>query len=109
MSKHNWLALVVNTLVLVGVLMFGPSPGKATAATRLQGAGATFPAPLYKRLVVVYQGAHPDVLIDYQSIGSGGGIKAITDKTVHFCGSDAPMSKKELAAAGGDDNFVEIP
>ena len=79
------------------------------AATRLQGAGATFPAPFYKRLVVVYQQQHPDVLIDYQSIGSGGGIKAITDKTVHFCASDAPMSKKELAATGGEENIVEIP
>ncbi len=81
----------------------------ALARTRLQGAGATFPAPLYKRLVVVYQGLHPDVLIDYQSIGSGGGIKAITDQTVHFCASDAPMGKKELAAVGGGENIVEFP
>ncbi len=79
------------------------------AATRLQGAGATFPAPFYKRLVVVYEQSHPDVLIDYQSIGSGGGIKAITDQTVDFCASDAPMNKKELAAAGGAENIVEIP
>jgi len=78
-------------------------------ATRLQGAGATFPAPYYKRLVAVYQELHPDVLIDYQSIGSGGGIRAITDKTVHFCGSDVPMSKKELLGAGGADNIVEVP
>ena len=70
----------------------------AAGTTRLQGAGASFPAPFYKRLVVEYQGIHPDVLIDYQSIGSGGGIQAITDKTVHFCGSDAPMNKKELEA-----------
>ncbi len=80
-----------------------------SAATRLQGAGATFPAPFYKRLVVVYEQSHPDVLIDYQSIGSGGGIKAITDQTVDFCASDAPMNKKELAAAGGAENVVEIP
>ena len=80
-----------------------------SAATRLQGAGATFPAPFYKRLVVVYQGIYPDVLIDYQSFGSGGGIRAITAKTVHFCGSDAPMSKKELEAVGGGEEIVEIP
>jgi phosphate transport system substrate-binding protein len=86
------------------------SAGKpAAGTTRLQGAGATFPAPFYKRLVVMYQGIHSNVLIDYQSIGSGGGIQAITDKTVQFCGSDAPMSKKELAAAGGESNIVEIP
>jgi phosphate transport system substrate-binding protein len=83
--------------------------GEAIASTRLQGAGATFPAPFYKRLVVAYQQLHPDVLIDYQSIGSGGGIRAITDKTVHFAASDAPMNKKELEAAGGAANIVEFP
>lgn len=76
---------------------------------RLQGAGATFPAPFYKRLVAEYEKIHPEVLIDYQSIGSGGGIRAITDKTVNFCGSDAPMSKSELEGAGGADNLVEVP
>lgn len=86
------------------------SAGKpAAGTTRLQGAGATFPAPFYKRLVVVYQGIHPDVLIDYQSIGSGGGIQAITDKTVHFCGTDAPMNAKELQGVGGEESIVEFP
>lgn len=81
----------------------------AEAQTRLQGAGATFPNPLYQRWVAEYQNVRPNVRIDYQSIGSGGGIKGITDKTVDFAGSDAPMSKKELAAAGGAENIVEIP
>src|SRR5262245_1286084 len=109
----------VAEIACLGVLVFvagcGPTPkpvpGKAgkSGQTRLQGAGATFPAPYYKRLVVVYQDTHPDVLIDYQSIGSGGGIRAITDKTVHFCGSDAPMNKKELEAVGGEDAIVEFP
>jgi phosphate transport system substrate-binding protein len=86
-----------------------PTAKPVGSATRLQGAGATFPAPFYKRLVVVYQGIHPDVLIDYQPIGSGGGIQAIKDKTVDFCGSDAPMNKKELEAVGGEESIVEIP
>lgn len=81
----------------------------ASADVRLQGSGASFPAPLYKRLVSEYQKLHPDIQIDYQSIGSGGGIRAITDKTVHFAGSDAPLSKKEIEAAGGEANLVEIP
>jgi phosphate transport system substrate-binding protein len=86
------------------------SAAKPTAGTtRLQGAGASFPSPFYKRLVVEYQGIHPDVLIDYQSIGSGGGIRAITKATVHFCGSDAPMNKSELEAVGGEESIVEIP
>src|SRR4051794_8529890 len=76
---------------------------------RLQGAGATFPAPFYKRLVVTYQEIHPGVLIDYQSFGSGGGIRAITDRTVHFAASDAPMSKNELEAVGGETAIVEFP
>ena len=79
----------------------------ARAEVRLQGAGATFPNPIYQRWVSEYQKLHPDVKIDYQSIGSGGGIKGITEKTIDFAGSDAPMSKKEIAAAGGE--IVHIP
>ncbi|MGE5608855.1 MAG: phosphate ABC transporter substrate-binding protein PstS [Bacillota bacterium] len=79
----------------------------AMAETRLNGAGATFPNPIYQRWVTDYQKINPDVKIDYQSIGSGGGIKGITDKTVDFAGSDAPMNKKELAAA--KQPVVHIP
>src|SRR5512142_845587 len=79
----------------------------AWAETRLQGAGATFPNPIYQRWVTEYQKSHPDVKIDYQSIGSGGGIKGITEKTVDFAGSDAPMSKKEVEAAGAP--IVHLP
>jgi phosphate transport system substrate-binding protein len=81
----------------------------AQAEVRLQGAGATFPAPMYQRWVAEYQKSHPDAKIDYQSIGSGGGIKAFTEKTVEFGASDAPMSKKEMAAAGGSENIIQIP
>ena len=79
----------------------------AMADVRLQGAGATFPNPLYQKWVTVYQAEHPEVKIDYQSIGSGGGIKAITDKTVDFAGSDAPLNKKQIDALGG--KAVHIP
>jgi phosphate transport system substrate-binding protein len=75
---------------------------------RIQGAGATFPAPFYARLVGEYQKLHPDVKIDYQAIGSGGGVKAITDSTVDFAGSDAPLNKKELEACGAE-NIVQVP
>jgi phosphate transport system substrate-binding protein len=81
--------------------------GAALAAARLQGAGATFPNPIYQRWVSAYQKQHPDVRIDYQSIGSGGGIKGILGKTVDFAGSDAPMSAKEQAQAGAP--LVHIP
>lgn len=82
---------------------------QAIGKTRLQGAGATFPAPFYKQLVVAYERIYPDVLIDYESLGSGGGIQAITRQTVHFAASDAPMSKKELQAVGGEEAIVEFP
>lgn len=81
----------------------------ASAQVRIQGAGATFPEPLYKLWIAEYQKTNPKVQIDYQGIGSGGGIKGITDKTIDFAGSDAPMSKKELDGAGGADNIVEVP
>ena len=79
----------------------------ASAAIRLQGAGATFPNPIYQRWVNDYQRSHPGVQIDYQSIGSGGGIKAIVAKTVDFAGSDAPLTKKELQSVGAE--VVHIP
>lgn len=79
----------------------------AAAETKLQGAGATFPAPIYQRWIAEFQKSHPDVRIDYQAIGSGGGIKGITERTVDFGASDAPMTRKELTAAGND--VVQIP
>src|SRR3954467_2655245 len=95
--------------LLKGLLALGliATAGLAQADVKMQGAGATFPAPIYQRWVAEYQKAHPEVKIDYQSIGSGGGIKGITEKTVDFGASDAPMTAKELAAAGGD--VVQIP
>ena len=98
---------MIRTISLIAVaLVLGLVP-TARAETRLQGAGATFPNPIYQRWVTEYQKLKPDVKIDYQSIGSGGGIKGITEKTIDFAGSDAPMNKKEVAAAGGE--VVHIP
>lgn len=92
-------------IAFAGLVML--TPWAALADVRLQGSGATFPNPIYQRWVTEYGKAHPDVKIDYQSIGSGGGIKAITEKTVDFAGSDAPMSKSELQKTGSP--MVHIP
>jgi phosphate transport system substrate-binding protein len=73
----------------------------------LQGAGATFPYPLYSKWVSEYQKANPKVRINYQSIGSGGGIRQIIEKTVDFGASDAPMSDDELKKAPGA--LIHIP
>jgi phosphate transport system substrate-binding protein len=65
----------------------------------IQGAGATFPYPLYSKWISEYNKKNPSLKIDYQSIGSGGGIKPITERTVDFGASDAPMNDEQLKAA----------
>lgn len=96
----NWFRRLVVAAVAIGA-------GVAVAEVRLQGSGASFPNPLYQKWVAEYQKLHPAVKIDYQSIGSGGGIKAITAGTVDFAGSDAPLTKKEAEALGAP--AVHIP
>ena len=104
----RWMGLR-RAMAVASALAVTLGVSSVSAEVRLQGAGATFPAPFYKRLVSEYQKLHPEAQIDYQSIGSGGGIRAITDKTVHFAASDAPLSKKEMEDAGGEANLVEVP
>jgi phosphate transport system substrate-binding protein len=82
------------------------SGGAFAAPTLINGAGATFPFPIYSKWFSDYNKANPDVQINYQSIGSGGGIKQITEKTVDFGASDAPMNEEELAKA---PNLQHIP
>lgn len=67
------------------------------AQTTLTGAGATFPYPMYSKWFNQYHRMHPDVEINYQSIGSGGGIKQVTEGTVDFGASDGPMNDKQIA------------
>jgi len=75
--------------------------GKSDSA-KLTGAGATFPAPLYTRWFSDYKASvAPGVEVNYQAIGSGGGVKQITERTVDFGASDAPLSDAELAKAAG--------
>jgi phosphate transport system substrate-binding protein len=75
-----------------------PAAEKAPAAAnvRLQGAGASFPAPLYNKWFKDYGASHPNVQVDYQSVGSGSGVKAVIDKTVDFGASDAAMTEEEI-------------
>jgi phosphate transport system substrate-binding protein len=71
----------------------------AFAQTTLNGAGATFPYPMYSKWFSEYHKMHPDVEINYQSIGSGGGIRQVLAGTVDFGASDGPMSDEQLAQA----------
>jgi phosphate transport system substrate-binding protein len=75
----------------------------------LNGAGATFPAPFYNQAFYQYNQKYPNVAVNYQAIGSGGGIKQFTAGTVDFGASDVPMSSDELAGAGGDTALIEMP
>jgi phosphate transport system substrate-binding protein len=83
---------------LLGALVTQLFSWSASAATQLQGGGATFPAPLYQRWIAEYTKANPDVQINYQAIGSGAGIKQFTQNLVSFGASDAAMTDKEIAA-----------
>ena len=71
----------------------------ASAQTKLNAAGATFPYPIYSKWFSEYHNAHPDVEINYQSIGSGGGIRQVLAGTVDFGASDGPMSDAQLSEA----------
>jgi len=71
----------------------------AFAQTTLNGAGATFPYPMYSKWFSEYHKMHPEVEINYQSIGSGGGIRQVLAQTVDFGASDGPMSDEQLAQA----------
>ena len=72
---------------------------RAPAQTVLNGAGATFPYPIYSKWFSEYHKAHPDVQVNYQSIGSGGGIRQVTAGTVDFGASDGPMTDEQLSQA----------
>ena len=84
-------------LLLVCVILAMPAVGQTT----LNGAGATFPYPIYSKWFSEYHKAHSDVEINYQSIGSGGGIRQVTAGTVDFGASDMPMTDKQLQEAKG--------
>lgn len=73
--------------------------GSGMGQTKINGAGATFPYPIYSKWFSEYHNQHPDVEINYQSIGSGGGIRQVTAGTVDFGASDGPMTDEQLSQA----------
>jgi phosphate transport system substrate-binding protein len=81
--------------------------GTARAQTKLNGAGATFPAIIYQDWMVSYNKTHPDVQLNYQPIGSGGGVRQYSEGTVDFGASDFPMTDSAIAAVHGD--VIHIP
>ena len=83
-------------LIVVGLLVVALSTAQAQ---KLTGAGATFPYPIYSKWFSEYSAAHPGVEINYQSIGSGGGIRQVTAGLVDFGASDMPMTDDMLASS----------
>jgi phosphate transport system substrate-binding protein len=86
-----------------------PTPTADVGSGQLQGAGATFPGPYYTKAFYAYNQHFSQVSVNYQAIGSGGGIQAFTKNTVDFGASDVPMTATEVAAAGGDATLVQLP
>lgn len=91
MKLSRLLALVTAVLLLV----------TPAVAQQINGAGATFPYPIYSKWFSEYNRMHPNVQVNYQSIGSGGGIRQLTNGTVFFGASDGPMTNEQLLAAPG--------
>jgi len=91
--KNSKVSFLLSATLVTKFLLWS-----AAAATQLQGAGATFPAPLYQRWIAEYTKGSPDVQINYQAVGSGAGIKQFTQNLVSFGASDAAMQDDEIAA-----------
>ena len=92
-ATHKTLAVLAAVVALAG------APGAQTM--RINGAGATFPYPIYSKWFAEYNKLHSNVEINYQSIGSGGGIRQVTNQTVFFGATDGPMTNDQLLAAPG--------
>ena len=83
---------------LAGVAL---SVGALAQTMQINGAGATFPYPIYSKWFSEYNKLHSNIQINYQSIGSGGGIRQVTEQTVFFGATDGPMTDEQLKAAPG--------
>src|ERR1041385_5605006 len=107
-SKRSFqLEAWIGVLILGFVALACNGGGAGSGSVSLQGAGATFPNPLYQKWISEYGKVHTNVKIDYQSIGSGGGIKQIQARTVDFGASDASMTDAELKASPAE--LLHVP
>jgi phosphate transport system substrate-binding protein len=91
-SRRGALTLLAAAVSVIGV---------SAQRTQITGAGATFPYPIYSKWFAEYNKLHPNVEINYQSIGSGGGIRQVSNQTVFFGATDGPMTPDQLQAAPG--------
>src|ERR1041385_5964438 len=103
LSRFTMLAAIA----VLSIALFGCGGGGSSGEVRLQGAGATFPNPLYQKWISEDDKAHANVKINSQSTGSGGGINQIQARTVDFGASDAPMTDAELKASPAE--LLHVP
>src|ERR671939_1154379 len=102
-NKISLKLMGVSLLTLSIIISLGISSINTIYAQQvtINGAGATFPFPLIDTWRVEYQTVKPDVNINYQSIGSGGGVKQFIENTVDFGATDAPLTPEEVQQAPG--------
>ncbi|HMH49053.1 MAG TPA: phosphate ABC transporter substrate-binding protein PstS, partial [Candidatus Acidoferrum sp.] len=93
--------------IVVGVALLTFGATAALAQSLMNGAGATFPYPIYSKWFDEYAKVEPGIRFNYQSIGSGGGIRQITERTVDFGATDGPMTDEQLKKAPGE--LLHIP
>ncbi len=93
----------------IALLIAATPLGLLAQSGTLTGAGSTFVNPLMSKWSKEYHTLHPNIQINYQSIGSGGGRQQFLSKTVAFGASDAPLTDEQIAQAGGAANVVHIP
>ncbi|NNM84584.1 MAG: phosphate ABC transporter substrate-binding protein PstS, partial [Phycisphaerales bacterium] len=94
--------------VAVPALALAVVGGNIARGVEISGAGSTFVYPIMLKWMALYEKSHPDVKIDYEAIGSGGGINGLINKTIDFSGSDAYMSKSQMKQAGGVLHMPEL-
>jgi phosphate transport system substrate-binding protein len=90
-----------STYLTIGLMVAALGAAPSAEKVQITGAGATFPYPIYSKWFSEYNKLHSNVEINYQSLGSGAGIRQITNRTVFFGASDGPMTQEQLDAAPG--------
>jgi len=107
MSRSSFSHNSRKVIGLIGVVLLATAASVAFASTQLTGAGSTFDYPFFSKAFYEYSQLHSDVTVNYQSIGSGGGIQQFIAQTVDFGASDVPMDADELKLA--KEPVLQVP
>jgi len=97
----NGIRVATVAALFVAALPFTACSRSGDHAIKLEGEGASLPAPLYRKWFKAYNHAHPNIQVDYRSVGSGSGVKSFMERTVDFAASDAAMKPEDMAQVEG--------